>query len=724
MPIRPTILPTNLIAVLVVAAFVALVPLPSQASAIAVEIAADTAAEAAAPAPGTTTPITIAAIERPVTLGTVSGIREIALGRGVLRIPAGGNVRVLGVGGKPAGLWVPGASELVYRVEDRFSVPVARRNLKRASRLRVTEAGGVLTVTTAVQEALIWGWGALPAGATIESGGKQSEPGLAYGLAARKSFPEPGRHALLAERHGDLDYRYAILSTSGETLLLEHDPRPAHRIEQLSRLMRFEIQVLPDDDRRATFEELAAQPVGRQWWDPVEPEFAVVETRISIVEGEKERGTIDATSKIQVLREGLRAVTFDLDQGHIDPDKRFFSHLAKAVTVAGQPATWSHDAGALVVELPRAMKRGETLEIATRIETALLYKLYGDHHWSFHPGPWYPTPTDGGIDWGSMRFEVDTPAKFLAFAPGTVVSRSSAGGRNHLTTTLKGPAFLPGVIAGELSPFTEEADGRKVTVATYAYDKEDSARRVGRNVIAVQQCLEDWLGVPYPFSDLQVVEINEWGWAQAPPGMIFLTQEALLTGAQIRANSELRSMAKRTVPTVDLRLAHEVAHAWFPHIVQIRSNEEDWLSESFADYVSAVCIERVMGADKKGKDNFATAIWEWKNFVSNLEPGTSIYLASHLAGGSDENAWMRVRLLYGKGPLVLHALRQELARQLGGPEQGDRIFFGWIQLIVKNFDRKLATTRNATEILNKLTQKDWHPWFEKYVYGDETPTIE
>lgn len=42
---------------------------------------------------------------------------------------------------------------------------------------------------------------------------------------------------------------------------------------------------------------------------------------------------------------------------------------------------------------------------------------------------------------------------------------------------------------------------------------------------------------------------------------------------------------------------------------------------------------------------------------------------------------------------------------------------------IKNFSFKTAETRHLIGILNQITKKDWQPWFDRYVFGTETPVV-
>ena len=84
----------------------------------------------------------------------------------------------------------------------------------------------------------------------------------------------------------------------------------------------------------------------------------------------------------------------------------------------------------------------------------------------------------------------------------------------------------------------------------------------------------------------------------------------------------------------------------------------------------------------------------------------------------------RRALLYSKGPLVLHALRQQLGKDLGSTKEGDRIFVILLRSFLKNFTYRWGATHHLVGILNQITKKDWQPWFEEYVYGTEVPEID
>lgn len=113
---------------------------------------------------------------------------------------------------------------------------------------------------------------------------------------------------------------------------------------------------------------------------------------------------------------------------------------------------------------------------------------------------------------------------------------------------------------------------------------------------------------------------------------------------------------------------------------------------------------------------------DWVRSAGEIRPGVSLYLADRLAVYDERDVgdlWRR----YGKGPLVLHALRLELQRQKGSAAEGDRHFIAFLRTYVERHRYAWATTRVLVETLNQVAGGDWQPWFERYVYGTEIPRL-
>ena len=77
-------------------------------------------------------------------------------------------------------------------------------------------------------------------------------------------------------------------------------------------------------------------------------------------------------------------------------------------------------------------------------------------------------------------------------------------------------------------------------MAAYVKKKSGRMKDIANNLFALMELYQKLLG-EYPYEELKVIEINEWGFGQAPPGIIFITKEAFLTGSRTRGWSSTRA---------------------------------------------------------------------------------------------------------------------------------------------------------------------------------------
>ena len=140
----------------------------------------------------------------------------------------------------------------------------------------------------------------------------------------------------------------------------------------------------------------------------------------------------------------------------------------------------------------------------------------------------------------------------------------------------------------------------------------------------------------------------------------------------------------------------------------LAEEEDQWVSEAVAEYYSAFVLGRM-----KGKDEFSTAFREWKGLANDSAGEGTIYLANQLSG--QDSGDMRIRLLYGKGPLMLHALRSEV---------GDDKFFTILKSYLRSFPFKPGTTRDFIGITKFVTKQDHAAFFDRHLKGETAPLLD
>lgn len=650
-----------------------------------------------------------AQIDAPARGGEVTLAGPLQVGRGQIVPAEGTRVRTLMAGGVVCGLVFEGPAELRYRVEDRFSAPVAERNVRRFSTLktkRLREETETFEISEELTGAVVWGWGLGEAGQASGAG----IPDWAAKLLAGRRFTPPSHDLLAAEANGYEGARYALMRGDLIDLLLQVDPRFGE--ESLYRLAKA-------TDPGQTFREgfwgtgLVTQPIGRAWWQRPPADLIAEHESVAVENPKGEMVRIVSRSRLRARRAGTALWQADLLDRVYDDDGRRYPVTVRSVKVDGRAAEFVHQNDELLVALGRALAERETVEVEVAYDGALAQRFAGNSFWVLGTEPWYPRQGLEG-ELATIEITVDVPDGLTPFASGAEISRTAEGGRRKLTTRLDKPMQFAVVTAGKYRVIEKAQDGVTCRAATYALLKEDAARDMIDRFFLGRRFFEDLFAEPYPFRDFAIVEIHDWGFGQAPPGIMFFSREFYTAPVERRT--------RRYFQDLNSRYFHEVAHGWWGHVAKMSSAEEAWLIEAFSDYTAALAIWYLYGKGR-GDYEFNEIVKDWLKASSELRPGASLYLSQRLALHDERDLDDFLSLHYAKGPLVIHALRLELQRQKGSVPEGDRAFTALLRNFLKRNRYGLVTTPALVAELDQLTGGNWQPWFEKYVYGTEIPVL-
>jgi hypothetical protein len=651
-----------------------------------------------------------AAIDAPAPGGELKLDGPLKVGRAEITPAAGTRVRVLLALGTPCGVVFEGPARLRYHVEDRFSAPVAERNVRRTSSLSVTRAGQGIEVAEDLNGAVVWGWGLGQVDEKSAAPASTALPEWAAKLLNGRRFTPPSHDLLAAEANGGNGVRYALLRGARNDLLLQVDPPSGEEI--LYRLARL-------TDPGTTFREgiwktdLAAQPVGRAWWDRTPVELVAEHEKIAIENPAGDQLRIVSRSRLRARRAGTALWRPDLVDRLYDSGGVRHPVTVRSVRVDGRAADFLHRDDELLVALGRSLAEKETVEVEVTYDGDLALRPAGHSYWVLGTWSWYPRQDWDG-EMATMEITVDVPESLTAFASGSETARTVQAGRRKLATRLEKPMQFAVVTAGKYKVLEETKDGVTCRAATYAMPKEQAARDLMSRFFTGRSFFEQLFDEPYPFRDFAIVEINDWGFGQAPPGVIFFTKEFYTAPVDRRTRAYFQDLNSRYL--------HEVAHGWWGNVVKMNAPEETWLSEAMADYTAALALWQLRREGRGGYE-FNEIVKDWVKSTGELAPGASLYLTERLSPVDDRNREDYFRLRYAKGPLVLHALRLELQRQKGSVEEGDRYFIALLRSYVKRNRYNWGTTRGLVEELDQLTGGKWQPWFERFVYGTEIPQL-
>lgn len=446
------------------------------------------------------------------------------------------------------------------------------------------------------------------------------------------------------------------------------------------------------DDLFRYLNELSIQPLGRERLEPRPPRFRLVDVDVVMTNPREERAELVIKETFEIF-EPTRVLDLRLRSHFVGPPDLPY-HLKSVRVVDGVPLPFVHRKGHLLVQLPEQSAKGDRVSIEFRTEGDVLQRPGGDNFWTLGTGSWLPTTARTDMELFTYHAVVKVPKPFIAFSNGKTERRWEEGGLACAEFREKHPIFLPVILAGKYATYEQSHEGLTVQVHSYAQKKLDRMKGLVNNVFAIRELYGKLLG-EYPYDELKIIEINSLGFGQAPPGIIFITREAFVSGFAARGWSV----------GINHRVAHELAHTWWGNVSPWASSQDYWLCESTAEYYAAVA----MGLLWKDKE-FDDQLRDWRDETRFLKDTASVMLAGQMSGGE----WWRDRraLLYAKGPLVLHALREEI---------GDQAFFTAFKTLLTNRRFQHITTTDAISVINHVTKRDYTAWMERYLMGTDSP---
>ena len=355
---------------------------------------------------------------------------------------------------------------------------------------------------------------------------------------------------------------------------------------------------------------------------------------------------------------------------------------------------------ALTFVLPRAAPVGQPFRIRCQVAGEILDPDPGDRNWRLDAGDCFPCPEllkPGAFF--TVKARVKTKAPWLAIVGGATITRRQEGGYNIVESSLDKPVGYYTILGADYKLREQTRDGQTIRLAMYGQESRIADQLINLS-FGIIKYYEHILGT-FPFKEFTVVQDNSYGWGQAPPGLMVITNEAFGVSGTINDRFFRGYFSKG----INQRFAHEIAHQYWGHLAKWPNPEEQWLSEAFAQYCSALTLNVVKTGFKASYD---TALESARAHASRFTKAASIPMANYLSYGEDDywtHAAMRMGLIYEKGAVLLGALRKE-----AGDEALLKAFRGMLYADPWGF----RTTAQFIGLLNQATGKDWQPWFERY----------
>lgn len=611
--------------------------------------------------------------------------------------------------GRPLGLWFRGEGRLEWSTDDAAAMKVYRENSARVGGLDARKDG---PIAAKLESALVlFSQTARPTGLpALQAGDPGAAPsaGFTSFLArwADDALPPPAVGLAAAEADGR-KYFVGLLAAGKDVRHELDDVRKD--VDTLTVVERPSGLPMTAGEFRVG-RTVATQPLGRTRRAAPRADWVLTDLAVDVREGSDARGTF-AVDETIVPSRPLGALALELRSLRLSPHllTRRETSILEVSLAEGTPLPYLYGGGVLVVFFPKPVAAGTPVRLRFRYD-APFFERYGDNYWELPlAGAWYPQPSEPGVQARhGMRAAVRAKKPLVPIAPGRTLRRFEDGEWNAVEAALETRTPFQAVLAGKYTFFEETKGGVTARVATYGLAKPVSAAKLLTLFHSLREFYEPYFG-PFPYAEYTIVEVNDYGFGQAPPGLMRITREAF------ESNKFTGDLDAQVFSAgVNQRFAHEIAHAWWGGVVWNAQDSDEWLVEAVAQMASGRALEVLKSPGDYDR------LWRgWRADAKEAASRAPIPLARELvakaAPGAGDSLYIdRILLPYGKGPTLLVALRKEL---------GDEMFFTVLKSFLKSFAtrRPAVVTDDLVALMEFATKKDWKPWFERYYYGTDVP---
>lgn len=640
------------------------------------------------------------------SLGTPRAVSKwnVQLGKGSLSLQEGQLLPLL-AGGVEIGFYFRGNGSFSLSLDQPDELPVLRFNLARNTKAKLVSEAGVTRLDLPVTELALFYAGIQaspmdrpeamgPAAQTQEAWRAFQQKHLLPGWANRS-------HIILASRRNQPAQAAWYLDLVGPLGQWEFVRDP-----WMTRCERLEFgRTRGAMEGKGEISDLLTAPISIRLLDtaprhPITPTVAL--RHLDLDMDARADGTCSyvATETLVPQSSGMQLVNLGLLDTYFDTSTRAIipHHLrVKRITQDGQPCAFSHGENELLVQLQQPSTAGVPIHLRFEVEGDILLHLSRDNRWELGSEPWFPFTVFEGMRFTAhARIRCEKPYRILA--SGQILDRHEDGGHYFLETRVDQPTWSFFVVAGDYYFEEMTRDGLTVRVASYA-QKSSNDKKMAKLALDIIQFYEGILG-PFPVKELNIVQRNDWGSGQAPSGFVFITNEAfnpLSTGI-----NQLFSGG------VNQRFAHEIAHQYWGNQVLIASMDENWISEGFAQYCSALAMR---SGNRHGEYDNLLATWSGRAKDHTLEATIpTLWRARDL---DDYNAaYTQWALLYGKAPLLLYHIHKEV---------GDQAFVTLMRSYQKSLHGRPGTTQDLINLLKIITKRDFSEFFDECLWGTGMP---
>jgi hypothetical protein len=603
-------------------------------------------------------------------------------------------------GGELLGLYFKGNGTYQYVSADPAEAASTLSNLKRATKLKADTTDQGIAIRDNFTEVFLWVAGREVPKLTGDAAASLEQAFAAHRETFARDLSNDGAFLFIQQKLDAPTMPVVRAQFNGtESAVYVYDP-VITRTEKLYSLYRNRRTQIREYQQALFPVTLSEQLIGQTRKQFVEPAYLLFDLTYTLTASEKNDATLDVAETIIPRNRAQRVFHFSQYDTTYDTNNHARHYKVRSVTdEQGKALPFVHRNDELLVSLPAAAPANTPFKLEFDIAGDFLIRPSGDSYWELGTEPWFPQPELNG-QYYTIHSTVKVKKPFVPFAPGETVRRVEEGDYNVVENKIDKPVQFAVVLAGRYAFEEETQNGLTIRVASYAGKNSRAMKQLTNLAFKIIQYYEPFLG-PFPFKEFNIIEINEFGYGQAPPATMFITKEAFNpVGAEV---NQIFSQG------INHRFAHEIAHQYWGHVVKMGSAEEQWVTESFAEYTSSFVVRQL-----KGKNEYKAMENTWRSNANDSKNESSIAMANRLSDpGNEYDAFLdRTFLIYDKGAYILAMLNKEI---------GDDAFLSFLRNFQARFAWKFATTQDMITLLQQITKKDFTQFFEQNFWGTGMP---
>jgi aminopeptidase N len=381
------------------------------------------------------------------------------------------------------------------------------------------------------------------------------------------------------------------------------------------------------------------------------------------------------------------------------------------ITLSGEEVLWKRYDRAVSVSLPRPLLPGHeyimTVEYEGRPTRAKNPPWEGGTLWKkdANGNPWVAIAceTEGASLWfpckdhlsdepDSVRFRMTVPAGLQVVSNGILLSHTSLQEKETYTWLTRYPVNIYNITfyAGKYEHFNDTMLTPQGILDLDYYVLPQNLARAKEHFLQVKDIISLYsrLYGPYPWirEGFRLVEAPYEGMEH---------QTAIAYGSGYSNRAWLGG---------DYIIVHEAAHEWWGNAVSVSDLSDIWIHEGFATYSEMLFAEYTLGYE----NSLLYARYHVASEIRNRFP------VSGPAGVGYWNA--RNNDVCNKGAMILHTIRNIVNDSI--------LFFDILQTFYsEHAAASHVTSGDFIKIVERKTGKDWHNFFEVYLYSRKVPVL-